>query len=136
MGIDELDDVTAGLVLRRIAAALGALVFVLVLVGVLRMCVFADRPGAGAKAAECYRSANGLMRAVYRFKLMHGHFPHSIEDLPQQGLAPHVSTPDGYPIEYHSDGTKFEIGFKYSGPGMNRCNYSSLTRSWSCTGWF
>ena len=133
------DNVTAGLVLRRIGTALGAIVLVLVLVvavAFLRTCVFADPPGAGAKAAECYRSANGVMRAVYRFKQAHGSFPDSIKDLPQLGLAPFLSTPDGYPIEYRSDGTKFEIGFQYTGPGMNYCHYSSLTRRWSCGGYF
>lgn len=120
----------------RIVVGLCLSLLAIFVVAFLEVYVFVDPPGGGEKANRGYRAANAMMRAVYSYRAANGRFPASVDALRQAGSRPPTFTEDGSPLRYDSDGANFELGFKYSGPGMNECVYSSVTREWSCHGWY
>jgi hypothetical protein len=95
-----------------------------------------EPPGAGKKAARCYRSANVIMKQVYQYRHREGRFPATLDEVRPRTPQEIGATSAACPIEYREEGGTFSLSFRYSGPGMNACYYASESRKWKCAGWF
>ena len=98
-------------------------------------------PGHGEKAARGFRRAVPVIAALAEYKRAHGAYPDSLSQLvptylADSALAVPLRVPEPYPFEYRDDSSGYELVFRYVGPGMNHCEYRSVTRKWSCGGYF
>jgi hypothetical protein len=98
-------------------------------------------PGHGAKAGHGYRRAAPVIVALAAYRRDSAKYPIALADLvrhylPAQVLALPEQLQEEYPLKYHVDSTGYVLEFRYTGPGMNRCDYSSKKAAWECSGLF
>lgn len=98
-------------------------------------------PGAGPKAERGYARAVPIVAALEAYRAAHGAYPDSLPTLVPAYLAPAAldvpsRTQERYPWQYQRDSLGFRLEFRYSGPGMNQCVWTSATRAWRCHGYF
>ncbi|MEO8028855.1 MAG: hypothetical protein ABI823_20410 [Bryobacteraceae bacterium] len=96
-------------------------------------------PGAGAKAEAGYANARPVIAALEKYHETHKEYPATLNDLVPLELADSAAkTPDGKPVseffEYKKSGPSYQLQFRYSGPGMNRCVYTPEAAKWECAG--
>ncbi len=97
--------------------------------------------GEGPKAESGYRRASVVIDALQRYHSAKRAFPDSLHQLvpdfmPAAALAVPSNPQERYPLEYQRETDGFSLGFRYVGPGMNKCRYSSQSPSWKCSGYY
>lgn len=112
------------------------LVFVLIVVG-------CTAPGKGPKAESGYQRAELVINALGLYLSAKGVYPDSLAQLvPDFGPTSILAVPDlkneRYPLEYkpEEDQKSYQLSFRYTGPGMNVCRFSSRERGWDCSGYY
>ena len=97
-------------------------------------------PGVGPRAQAGYEAATPVIEALARFHAANGAYPDSLAQLvPQYLREGALAEPNpGYPWEYRSvsSGRSYNLRFRYSGPGMNFCDWTPDTRAWDCGGYY
>jgi hypothetical protein len=101
-------------------------------------------PGRGEKAETGYAIAAPVLAALERYRADHAGYPDSLRalvpgylnasQLPVLQNGPDYIGREGF--AYVVDSSGFALGFRYTGPGVNRCIYKSMTKRWSCSGYF
>jgi hypothetical protein len=116
-------------------------------------------PGKGPKAHAGYRAAAPVISALEKFHKDHGQYPMDVSELvpvylpdtdallihrkvglmhspraAASGDQQEFSEIDG--LVYFRDADDYVLFFSYIGPGVNRCQYDSRTKSWSAMGHF
>lgn len=114
--------------------ALGALATIPLLY--LGMC--SVPAGAGRLAADGYRRADPILRALEEYHTRFATYPDSLQQLvPTLLSASDLAGPEStHPFQLGRVGTVFVLSFKYVGPGMNECKYPSQTKKWTCSGYY
>jgi hypothetical protein len=101
--------------------------------------LFRDPPGKGSKAERGYRKSAPLIAALDRYRVIHGGYPETLEELVPDFLdsLPRESNKDGVILAYtrSASAKDYLISFSYVGPGMNSCTYSPAVR-WKCSGYY
>jgi hypothetical protein len=105
---------------------------------------FGPPSGRGARAEAGYAIAAPILAALERYHADHGAYPESLNALLPDYLSPsEIPFPQERPgtlgedgFAYSTDSSGFRLGFRYTGPGINRCIYKSATKHWSCGGYF
>ena len=112
--------------------ALGALATIPLLY--LGMC--AMPAGAGRCAADGYRRADPILRALEKYRTRFATYPDSLQQLVPTFLsASALAGPEStHPFHLSRVADAFVLSFKYVGPGMNECQYPSKTKKWTCGG--
>jgi hypothetical protein len=100
-----------------------------------------DDPGEGPKAARGYARAEPVINALAAFQRREHHYPDSLVQLvpaflPDSALAVPTAAQERYPFEYRRDSGEFILTFRYVGPGMNRCSFTTPIRRWRCSGYY
>jgi len=91
-------------------------------------------PGKGAKAERGYAQAEPIISALDAYHRTKKAYPDSLSQLVPDYLAPAAYRA---PVEYRKlQGDDYDVSFRYSGPGMNECEYRGSSRKWSCSGYF
>jgi len=94
-------------------------------------------PGKGPKAARGFQRSAAVTAALDRYHDETGRYPARLGDLAPRWIAPAALEPPvqpQYPFEYLSTGDGYLLTFRYSGPGMNDCEYSQPPGEWKCGG--
>jgi hypothetical protein len=97
--------------------------------------------GEGAKAEAGFRRGSAVIEALERYHAAKRTFPDSLPQLVPDfiaagALAVPPNPQERYPLEYHRETIGFVLSFRYVGPGMNKCRYSSQSSSWKCSGYY
>ena len=103
---------------------------------------FGPPSGRGEKAEIGYAIAAPILSALERYHADHTRYPDSLRTLvPSYLSASQIPLPQDGPrffgqegFAYLVDSSGFTLGFRYSGPGSNRCVYKSTAKRWSCGG--
>jgi hypothetical protein len=100
-----------------------------------------DDPGEGPKAARGYARAAPVINALETFRRLLRRYPDSLTDLvpvflPATALAVPTGPQEHYPLQYRTDSGEFTLTFRYVGPGMNECSFSTPARKWNCSGYY
>jgi len=132
------------------------------LVGCLILCVPSCSwapPGKGWKAKAGYRAAVPVIAALEKFHQEQGRYPADLSALvpaylpntrelrvrgksepvysPHRDLSAHQQEYDRFnEFGYQRDGDAYSLSFSYTGPGMNRCAYDPLTKTWHARGYY
>lgn len=96
-------------------------------------------PGKGPKAERGYRRSAVVIEALARYRAARGDYPDSLAQLAPRWIAPAALEPPvqaPYPFEYMHTDDGYLLTFRYSGPGMNDCEYSQPPGKWRCGGHF
>lgn len=95
-------------------------------------------PGKGPRAERGYRFATPVINALDRHFQAHAAYPDSLPQLiPAYLPASALRAPqEGYPFEYRRTPDGYALTFRYTGPGMNKCTWTPVRRSWHCSGHF
>ena len=93
-------------------------------------------PGRGSKAEYSYRTLCPILKALEAYNNDNGTYPKNLKILTPKYVD---SVPDNlnrFPINYSTvnDQKDFALRFKYSGPGLNWCDYKTATQKWKCGG--
>jgi hypothetical protein len=105
---------------------------------------FGPPSGRGEAAEMGYAIAAPILSALERYHADHASYPESLRTLvPGYLSASRIPIPQDEPgdlgqegFAYLVDSSGFTLGFRYTGPGINRCVYKSTTKHWSCSGYF
>jgi hypothetical protein len=101
-------------------------------------CVLAcAKPGEGSTAALGYRHCAPIIQALEEFRTAHQHYPASLDELSPDFLpSPALQPPRQLRrVEYSVQPSGgYILGFDYTFPGTNTCDYSSVKKSWDCAG--
>jgi len=99
-------------------------------------------PGEGASADLGRQQAARIVSAIAAYKAESNALPATLEalvpgHLARADLALVSGAGTAYPYEYHVTSIdSFELTFRYSGPGINRCTFESRRGSWHCEGYY
>ena len=96
-------------------------------------------PGEGPRADAGYKKSEEIIKAIDSYRAVSGRYPTQLSDLVPRFLSTNDLTlraaeNSEYPFKYIVSETGYELTFRYSGPGVNDCTYSSATKKWSCRG--
>lgn len=93
-------------------------------------------PGQGEKALAGFRASGAILHALGEHHATKGTYPDKLELLAPTSLsASQVTPPAGIArFDYESKGSSFTFAFRYNGPGVNTCTFTSTTRTWDCSG--
>lgn len=103
-----------------------------------------EKPGEGEKAALGFRRAQSVIAALERFRAVHKRYLATLQELvpvhlhrdalrpPLQDAFPGQSSP----LHYRRRGKEYSLSFRYQGPGMNMCEYSSSNKKWMSRGYY
>jgi hypothetical protein len=101
---------------------------------------FGPPPGKGTKPRRAYRNAPPVIAAIEQYHVARGYYPLALDSLVPEFLPrPALLDPpaqEHHPWEYRRDSTGYVLTFRYTGPGMNYCEYSSKDPHWHCHGYF
>src|SRR5690348_7641586 len=94
-----------------------------------------DPPGKGPAAERGYRRSAPVIAALERYRQARGAYPDSLpmlvpEFLPASALAVPEPGREHYPLEYRATPGGYQLTFRYAGPGMNDCTYTSHDARW------
>ncbi len=101
-----------------------------------------SNPGEGASADLGRQQAAQIVSAIAAYRAESNALPATLEalvprHLARADLALVSGSGTAYPYEYHVTSIdSFELTFRYSGPGMNRCTFESRQGSWHCEGYY
>ncbi len=101
-----------------------------------------SNPGEGASADLGRRQAARIVSAIAAYQAESKALPATLEALVPRHLARAdlaLASGSGIarPYEYRvTSPESFELTFRYSGPGMNKCTFESRSGSWHCTGYY
>jgi hypothetical protein len=94
--------------------------------------------GEGIRARNGYARSKVLIDALMQFREANNQYPATLDALApkflsNQSLRAPSDPSENFPFEYvrREDG-QFELAFRYTGPGLNRCRFQSDSRQWSC----
>jgi hypothetical protein len=95
-------------------------------------------PGSGPKAERGYTAAAPVIAALERHRELRGAYPDSLPQLVPDLLRAEALDPpnQGYPLEYRRTDTGYALRFRWSGPGMNHCTWTTESRTWKCSGYY
>ena len=97
-------------------------------------------PGESDAATAAKARARTVIIALERYDQERGRYPAALDSLVPDYLSaqtlPLVPAQHSYPFEYRLDSAGYELSFRYSGPGMNYCDYRPSARRWHCGGYF
>lgn len=119
---------------RRIAFALALAAAVVALGG-------CPAPGEGPRAERGYRRSAPVIAALERYRGARGTYPDSLRQLvpaflPDSTLRVPDRNRERYPLDYRRTPDGYVLTFRYTGPGMNACAYTSAPAEWKCSGYF
>jgi hypothetical protein len=131
-------------IVRVAVVALGAVAVCIVLfAGMVVTVVAGPAPSDSPWARLGQERANSVLTALESFRAETGHYPESFVELTPRHLPPGPRTLGAFnngrfgEWEYRRTGpASFELKFRFSGPGMNYCLYSSDKKNWTCSGYF
>jgi hypothetical protein len=90
-----------------------------------------DAPGEGARAEQARAIANGVVQRMGVYYQTHGRYPASLSEIDPNLEGEELGTPENpVRIFYRSSSReRYEIDFKYFGPGSNTCGRAG-PRDW------
>ena len=97
--------------------------------------------GSGTRRQHGYDRATPIIAALERFHAEHGTYPDSLPELVPNYLAPAaIAVPtapkEAAPWRYVAETGGYTLEFKYFGPGINFCRYTSRRARWKCGRYF
>lgn len=112
-----------------------------VLILLLFAVCWGPKPGESDQAIETKNGAAPVIEALQRYKAARGLYPNTLADISPSLLSPEKMPRGGinvpYDITYRLDAIEgYVLDFQYSGPGMNRCEYTARAKAWRCFGYF
>jgi hypothetical protein len=97
-----------------------------------------DAPGEGPRAEQARGIANGVVQRIDVYYQAHGRYPTELSEIDPNLEGEELGTPENpVRIFYRSSSPeRYEIDFKYFGPGSNTCGRTSELGpdDWSCVG--
>jgi hypothetical protein len=97
-------------------------------------------PGESDAALALKSRAAPVIAGLERYRAEHGEYPAALEVLSGEyvapGTLPLVPADTTYPVRYQRDSTGYALSFRYTGPGMNVCEYRPAVAHWRCSGYF
>ena len=100
----------------------------------LAMC--SPPPGEG-EMAEAWKSASlPVILALDRYRADSARYPETLGMLVPSYLDSASLPHNNYGFTYRLDSARYELGFHYTGPGMNHCTLRSAEQRWSCSGYY
>ena len=107
----------------------------------LATCIGCTAPGKGAKAERGYQRAHLVVAALASYRARYQAYPDSLSQLvptflSASALALPEAAQEHYPLQYARVLDGFTLSFRYTGPGSNRCTWTSATQAWTCSGLF
>ncbi len=109
----------------------------LVVLAALLLLAACAKPGEGAKADAGYKLAAPVIDALQTYHALEGRYPAALDALVPVYLDTLPRETVTGPLQYKlaSDGSGYELSFRYTGPGMNVCTYKP-DASWRCYGYY
>jgi hypothetical protein len=92
--------------------------------------------GKGEAAEAWFAAATPVLSALERYHTYRGKYPDSLGLLVPSYLDSARLPHNQYGFMYRADRGQYQLGFLYSGPGMNTCTLRSPEKRWSCYGFF
>jgi hypothetical protein len=113
-----------------------ATAFLCVVTSTLVCC---NAPGKGPRAEVGYAQARRVIAALARYHERFGHYPERLdllvpEYIDSRDLILRAAVNSEYPLEYRVADGGYQLAFRYSGPGVNDCEYTSASHEWKCDG--
>ncbi|HEV7704393.1 MAG TPA: hypothetical protein VGO46_08875 [Gemmatimonadaceae bacterium] len=101
---------------------------------VLAMC---SPPSGKGETAEAWMMASRpVILALDRYRADSARYPDALGML-VPGYLDSASLPhNDHGFTYRLDSARYELGFHYTGPGMNHCTLRSAEQRWSCSGYY
>lgn len=100
-----------------------------------------EKPGEGKKAAKGFRHSQIIISALSKYHKAHQSYPKSLAELTpeflnKEQLSPPLSPKQKFPFRYRNLKKDYTLSFRYYGPGMNICTYSSKNKKWQSQGYY
>jgi len=92
--------------------------------------------GKGEAAEAWFAAATPVLSALEQYHSYRGKYPDSLGLLMPTYLDSARLPHNQYGFMYRADSGQYQLGFHYSGPGMNTCTLRSPEKRWSCYGIF
>lgn len=98
-------------------------------------------PGKGPKARRGYERGAPVIQALEQYRRTRGEYPATLRELvpsflPDSALRVPKRVGERYPLEYTRTAEGYRLRFRYTGPGMNDCDYTPGQGRWRCGGRF
>lgn len=100
-----------------------------------------EKPGKGKKAELGFRRSKTIILALSKYNNTHQSYPKSLSDLvpeflTKEQLKPPLFPKQKFPFRYRIIKKEYTLSFRYYGPGMNICTYSSKSKKWQSHGYY
>jgi len=101
-----------------------------------------EAPGEGPRAERAKEVGMLAVAALETWRQQHGEYPDNLGELAATppmtpALLKEIDDKQDVQFEYRSFGTRYELGFGYTGPGRNNCDYApGAPTSWHCSGYY
>lgn len=108
------------------------------------LMLFQCKPEKCEEAQTSFEKLQPVINALTFYSEQNKTFPDSLAQLVPKYLEDVPRKMNGYPVLYSSESSIFseseeindyELGFSYSGPGMNHCYYQPK-KGWECFGYY
>ncbi len=117
------------------------MVLLVTLLGVSVVLAGCCAPSECPQAQEGFAKAQPFIDALEQYRQDHGAYPERLMDLAPIYLLPNTissarkSFVDGYALVYRLTDESYRLTFRYTGPGMNQCDYTP-EEGWQCSGYY